>query len=42
MELALSYLSGFASMVGRVGFEPTITGARDQYVPEPVVAYQLS
>ena len=23
--------TGFTSMVGRVGFEPTITGARDQY-----------
>ena len=38
-----SQVSGvFTSVVGRVGFEPTITGARDQYFPEPAVAYQLS
>ncbi len=30
-------LNGFTSMVGRVGFEPTITGARDRYL-EPVLS----
>ncbi len=30
-------LNGFTSLVGRVGFEPTITGARDRYYLEPVL-----